>query len=78
MIEEVILGVELIEYCVCIALMAGSEDDDLPVLLHLLEEGNGIGTNIEANLERRSINVDSKLYVWRTLALFKAVDECFI
>jgi hypothetical protein len=78
MVKEGSIRVKLVKYSISIALMARCEDDDFPVFLHLFEEGYCVGTNIEANLKGKAINIDGKLDIWLTLILLKAMNKCLI
>lgn len=58
--------------------MTRREYYDFPLFLHFFEEGNGVGSDVEANLKRKSINIDGKFDIWLALTLLKAMNECLI
>ena len=68
-IELCSFRVNLIKNHICITLVACCEYDDFPLLLHLLEEGDGIGSNIEAYLKRKAIDINGQFDIWLTLIL---------
>ena len=78
MIEELSFRVELIQDSICVTLMTGREDYDLPIFFHFFEEGDSIGSDIEPYLYREAIDVDSQLYVRLSLIPLKTVNKCLI
>lgn len=64
MIEQFSLRIELIQNSISVTLMASSEDYDLPVFLHFFEERNSVWSDIEPNINRKAIDIDSKLDIW--------------
>lgn len=59
--------------------MTGSEDYDFPTLLHPLKEGDGVRTDIDAHLKRKSINLHGKSQIRiDRLTSLEAVDEGLI
>lgn len=58
--------------------MASSEDYDLPVFLHFFEERNSVWSDIEPNINRKAIDIDSKLDIWLWLVPLEAVNKSLI
>lgn len=57
-IKEDAFWVDLVEDGISIALVTGCKNDDFPVLLHLLKEGDGVGADVEPYLKGVSVDTD--------------------
>jgi hypothetical protein len=78
MVEQTAVRIQLVEDIISVALMTRREHYDFPFLLHFLEEGNGIRSDIEANFKGKAVNIDGKLDIRLTLILLKAMNERLI
>jgi hypothetical protein len=77
-VEESAIGVDFVQNGVSVALVTGSEHHHFPLLLHLLQEGNGVGADIKPDFEGTAVDGDGEPDVRRAFVLLEAVDERLI
>jgi hypothetical protein len=78
MVENNALGVQLVQNSVGVVLVTCREDYNLPFFSHLLQEGQGIGTNRETNCYWVTIYKNMQSQIGFTLSVVVAVNESLV
>jgi len=79
-LNELTLGVDIVQDSVCVRLVTGSEDDHLEHLVRFLQTLHQVGAKVDASADRlfiREINLQDNIRIL-CLDVVHTMDQCFV
>lgn len=77
-LKDFAIGVQLVENGVGIGFVAGGKNDDFVLGSHFFEEGEGIGSNIDADVDEIAVDFDLEFHICLVFHVFIAMNQCFV